>query len=159
MKKKITPVIIITLVLLFMLFIYEPITFFASSTDDYWFGLDILIKSNIIYIIYFLVFLLSIGQLIILISNKIKNEKVYMIYLLLFNVFFVFLYIQGNFLSYNLPLLNGSPIKWGSYTGQMIISVIAFFTVLKDELLIPNLKIEEMFKSVRNKVSDISINQ
>lgn len=31
--------------------------------------------------------------------------------------------------------------------------------VLKDALLIPNLKIEEMFKSVRNKVSDISINQ
>ena len=31
--------------------------------------------------------------------------------------------------------------------------------VLKDALLIPNLKIEEMFKSVRNKVSDISIKQ
>lgn len=31
--------------------------------------------------------------------------------------------------------------------------------VLKDALLIPNLKIEEMFKFVRNKVSDISINQ
>ena len=31
--------------------------------------------------------------------------------------------------------------------------------MLKDALLIPNLKIEEMFKSVRNRVSDISINQ
>lgn len=31
--------------------------------------------------------------------------------------------------------------------------------VLKDSLLIPNLKIEEMFKSVRNKVSEISMNQ
>lgn len=31
--------------------------------------------------------------------------------------------------------------------------------VLKDALIIPNLKIEEMFKSVRNKVSEISINQ
>lgn len=31
--------------------------------------------------------------------------------------------------------------------------------VLKDAMLIPNLKIEEMFKSVRNKVSEISINQ
>lgn len=31
--------------------------------------------------------------------------------------------------------------------------------VLKDAMLIPNIKIEEMFKSVRNKVSEISINQ
>ncbi len=31
--------------------------------------------------------------------------------------------------------------------------------VLKDAMLIPNLKIEEMFKSVRNKVSEISISQ
>lgn len=31
--------------------------------------------------------------------------------------------------------------------------------ILKDALLIPNLKIEEMFKSVRNKVSEISTNQ
>lgn len=31
--------------------------------------------------------------------------------------------------------------------------------VLKDAMLIPNLKIEEMFKSVRNRVSEISINQ
>lgn len=31
--------------------------------------------------------------------------------------------------------------------------------VLKDSMLIPNLKIEEMFKSVRNKVSEISISQ
>lgn len=31
--------------------------------------------------------------------------------------------------------------------------------VLKDAMLIPNLKIEEMFKSVRNKVSEISANQ
>jgi len=31
--------------------------------------------------------------------------------------------------------------------------------VLKDAMLIPNLKIEEMFKSVRNKVSEISIKQ
>jgi len=31
--------------------------------------------------------------------------------------------------------------------------------VLKDAMLIPNLKIEEMFKFVRNKVSEISISQ
>lgn len=31
--------------------------------------------------------------------------------------------------------------------------------VLKDAMMIPNIKIEEMFKSVRNKVSEISINQ
>lgn len=31
--------------------------------------------------------------------------------------------------------------------------------VLKDSMMIPNLKIEEMFKSVRNKVSEVSINQ
>ena len=31
--------------------------------------------------------------------------------------------------------------------------------VLKDAMLIPNLKIEEMFKAVRNKVSEISANQ
>lgn len=45
----------------------------------------------------------------------------------------------------------------GAFDGQC--SNGLYTQVLKDAMLIPNLKIEEMFKSVRNKVSEISINQ
>lgn len=45
----------------------------------------------------------------------------------------------------------------GAFDGQC--SNGLYTQVLKDAMLIPNLKIEEMFKSVRNKVSEISTNQ
>lgn len=45
----------------------------------------------------------------------------------------------------------------GAFDGQY--SNGLYTQVLKDALLIPNLKIEEMFKTVRNKVSEISISQ
>lgn len=45
----------------------------------------------------------------------------------------------------------------GAFDGQC--SNGLYTQVLKDAMLIPNLKIEEMFKSVRNKVSEISISQ
>lgn len=45
----------------------------------------------------------------------------------------------------------------GAYDG--IGSNGLYTQVLKDAMLVPNIKIEEMFKSVRNKVSEISINQ
>ena len=45
----------------------------------------------------------------------------------------------------------------GAFDGQC--SNGLYTQVLKDAMLIPNLKIEEMFKYVRNKVSEISINQ
>lgn len=45
----------------------------------------------------------------------------------------------------------------GAFDGQC--SNGLYTQVLKDAMLIPNLKIEEMFKSVRNRVAEISINQ
>lgn len=45
----------------------------------------------------------------------------------------------------------------GAFDGQC--SNGLYTQILKDSMLIPNLKIEEMFKSVRNKVSEISIDQ
>ena len=152
MKKKIIPVLVITLVFLFMLFIYEPITLYAASTDDYWFTFGMLVKSNLTYIAYFSIFLIAIGQIIISISNKLKKEKVYLIYLLIISSLFIFSYIQGNYLSADLPLLNGSPIEWNSYTTQMIISIIIFIIVMGVNIFLL-IKYKENYKKITTYIS------
>ena len=55
-------------------------------------------------------------------------------------------------MSYNLPLLNGSPIKWGSYTGQMIISVIAFLIILAINIYL-FIKYKEKYKRITINIS------
>ena len=133
MKKylsKICPALVISLVMGFMFFIYESITLFSTTTEDFWFGLWVLVKANLIYLFLFVVLAVLFSSLILLISNKLKKDKIYTYYLLTFNVLFVTMYIQGNFLSGSLPVLDGSPIEWNSYTLQSIISIVLLLIVI-----------------------------
>ena len=49
-KNLIAPSIM-SFVIAFMLFIYEPIITYAANTEDYWFGLKELLLNNLIFLL------------------------------------------------------------------------------------------------------------
>ena len=129
--KRIMPVYVISLVLSFMLYIYEPITMYLTNVNDFWFDINIIIKPLIIYSLC--LFLgISILFTIIYLINRIFSKKaiVYNILVLVLFIGFVCLYIQGNFLVSNLPSLDGTVINWENYTTDSIISIILWVVVI-----------------------------
>ena len=70
-KNLIAPSIM-SFVIAFMLFIYEPITTYASNTEDYWFDLKALLTNNLIIFAIVLIILLLISTFIYFIAKKSK---------------------------------------------------------------------------------------
>ncbi len=145
--KEIIPAIILALVFSFMLFLYEPITTYASNTEDFWFDFNILLKANLVYVIIFIIFIILFSSIVYIIGKWSKKDIIYTIYILLVTTAFVSTYIQGNFLSGNLPTLDGSPIDWGMYTKQNIISIILIIlTIIVNIFMV--IKYKEKYKKI-----------
>lgn len=122
--KKLIPVYILLFVFSFMLFIYEPITMFATNINDFWFDIYTLLKS--IFSIFTLSFLLLSFFFTIFncICNKTKKDKLFDFTIIAFICIFLCLYIHGNFYAGKLPPLDGAKIIWNDYRMQNIISII-----------------------------------
>lgn len=128
-KNLIAPSIM-SFVIAFMLFIYEPITTYASNTEDYWFDLKALLTNNLIIFAIVLIILLLISTFIYFIAKKSKKIIIYNIYVITMFVCFISTYIQGNYLAGSLPTLDGTPIVWTNYTLQGIISIVLWILVI-----------------------------
>jgi len=121
----------ISLVLSFMLFLFEPINMFASNTSDFWFDLKTLLIPS------FLLFGLSIAGFIILINIVyFINKKVFKVLSAMEFIGFICTYIQGNYLVGKLPVLDGTPIDWNGYTVQNIISIVIWLVVIIGTIII-----------------------
>lgn len=145
--KELIPIIILAVVFSFMLFIYEPITTYASNTEDFWFNLNTMLKTNLIYLIISVFSICLCSSIIYIISKWSKKDIIYTYYIMIVITVFVIAYIQGNFLSGNLPTLDGSPIDWGMYTKQNIISIILIIlTFLVNIFMV--IKFKEKYKKI-----------
>lgn len=127
--KKLIPTYILTFVLSFMLFIYEPITMFATNINDFWFDMSLLLKSIFLIFIVSFVGISIFFTLLYFITNKFKKNKIYNIFVIIFLCVFLCLYIHGNFYAGKLPSLDGTKIVWGDYNTQNIISIIICLVV------------------------------
>ena len=107
----------IAFVISYMLFIVEPISMYANNVNDFWFDLSILIKPSLLFF-FGLFLLISVIYNVIYFINK-KALKVFNV--IGFTVF-IYMYIQGNYLVGDLPVLDGTPIDWSNYTKDMVIS-------------------------------------
>ena len=145
--KEIIPAIMLAFVASFMLFIYEPITVYASNTENFWFSFDELLKNNIAFDLIVICLIIIFSTIIYLISKFSKKEIIYNIYILIANVAFIILYIQGNYLAGKLPTLDGSPIQWNEYTTQEIISYIVIVLVLVVNIFLYK-KFKEKYKKI-----------
>lgn len=145
--KKMIPAIIIAFSFSFMLFISEPITMYAANVDDFWFGFTTLLKSNSIVFLAAFLGMIFISSLAYLLDNIFKKKNVFNVFIILFSSCFIYLYIQGNYFSGNLPVLDGSPIVWSSYKLQGTISIILITLILISNIIL-YLKTKESYLKI-----------
>ena len=129
MKKILVP-LIICFVGLFMVFIYEPIISYSANINDYWFDLNELVKTNVLFFCASLIGCILASLFIYYLTKKIKKDWIYYIFLVLLSSLLIISYIHGNYLSNSLPILDGSTISWGKYTTQNIISIAVVLVVM-----------------------------
>lgn len=121
----------------FMLFFFEPILVYSTNIDDFWFDLKIMIWPVLGMFACFL----TVGFLMlfaIYICNLLFAERliVYKGIVLASFICFFLMYLQGNWLSGNLPDLTGEKIIWGNYGKVENIILISAFIVLSVVLLV-----------------------
>ena len=140
--KQLAPAYIISFALCYMLFLYEPVLMYSTNIDDFWFDLGTIIPSMLGAFGLFLAMTLALVTLIYLI-NKRFSETLKVYYFVLFAEFFVFLvsYIQGNYLTANLPALDGGSADWSKYAKDDLITVIIWI-VMGIALIFATVKLE-----------------
>lgn len=134
--KKLLPAYILSFVISFMIYIYEPILTYSTNVNDFWFDFKTMLGVILIY--FSILFLtLSFFYTAIYLINKfiLKKIKLYRYVMILSYVVFIFIYIQGNYLIGSLPTLDGTTINWGSYTTENIVSVCILVVLLIAELI------------------------
>ncbi len=135
--KKMWGQYVIAFAISFMLFFYEPIIFYSNNINDLWFDLRIILHvSNLLFICSFIFILLLLN--ITYFINRKFNKIVYFSFFL----FFIYLYIQGNFLVGSLPILDGTPINWNVYKLQNIISTILLIAMVIAFIIVISKKYE-----------------
>lgn len=126
--KDLLPSIILSLVTAFMLFIFEPITMYATNPNDFWFDIYDIFPTLFVTFLLSSLGLFAIYTIIYVICKLlIKKISIYYIVIAIAFCIFVITYIQGNFLSGNLPGINGQPFNWRLHGEESVISVILWF--------------------------------
>ena len=144
--KYLTFAFIISFVLSFMLYLYEPLLTYSSNINDFWFDFNLMISNIILYMILIFLFLILVYFLLYLFLRR-KNIKIYKIILVISFILFLYTYIQGNYLVGSLPQLNGDIIDWSKYGDENIISILTFLLVVIVELiLIKKYKLDKTIK-------------
>lgn len=100
----------------FMLFVYEPILMYSTNKNDFWFDFSIMIWPVIEIFLKFLLFGIIMALGIYFVNLLFSSQLLFYkgMTLIVFFVFFI-LYLQGNWLAEDLPVLTGEEIAWESY--------------------------------------------
>ncbi len=113
--KKLVPAYVLSVVISFMLFIYEPIIMYATNVNDFWFDFWKMIIPILVIFLCSTILLSLIYSFIYFINKKFfKKLKIYEIILIISYIGFILLYVQGNFLIKNLPGLDGAAMDWSN---------------------------------------------
>lgn len=146
--KNLIPAYVLSFVISFMLYIYEPILIYSANMNDFWFDFKTMIFPIMLFFAN-LFLALSIIYTIIYWINKRFSQKVtfFKVILVLSFIAFLYIYIQGNYLASHLPSLDGTTIEWSTYTTDNVISIIVLiFIILVESITIKKFKIDKVLK-------------
>ena len=122
--KQFVPAIILSFVIGFMFFLYEPITLYANNINDFWFDLYIIIGPAVLSCSLCSISIIVLFSVFYIISHYVHKPTPYYAAFLLVFTFFLISYIHGNFVNGSLPSLNGETIEWQSFHTESTISIV-----------------------------------
>jgi len=129
--KKLKNAYLLSIIICFTIFFYEPITMYANNINDFWFDFWIMLKPILVLFLSSTIIASVLYTLIYKLNDKfLKKINVYNIILVLSYIVFFASYIQGNFLVGNLPALDGTKIVWDSYKIDNIITLIIWLVII-----------------------------
>lgn len=144
MIKKIIPAYILSFVIAFTIFIYEPIVLYAANKTDLWFDFMTMLRP------VFILFTASLIGLIVfftIVKKLSKKDKVYNIILTISFIVYFASYIQGNYLLKDLPALDGTTIVWKGFLLQNLITLFIWIILIVTYILtIKKYKFENVLK-------------
>lgn len=144
MFKKLIPAYILSFVISFTLFIYEPIVLYASNNTDLWFDFKTMLNPVFKLFLISLLFFVIIYTFIKLISRK---DKIYNVSLIISFVIYFASYIQGNYLLSKLPGLDGATIVWKGFFFQNLITTIIWLVLIFTYIItVKRFKFENVIK-------------
>lgn len=109
-KKMIIAGLVLSFVASFMMCFYAPLELFSTNLDEFLFSTSMLVPVLLRNMAIF--FAISVVALAIL---MLIHDKAYNVGLVVYFVLFILLYIQGNFMSGKLPVLDGTPVNWSGF--------------------------------------------
>lgn len=122
--KDIKVGILISLALNFMLLVYAPLELFFTNCESFWFDFALIfpvISATFIASLFLSIFIYACAYA--------GNQKLYNTLILISFILMICSYIQGNFLSQNLPPLDGTDVNWSLYFTGRISSLVLWICV------------------------------
>lgn len=126
--KKLRSAIILSFMIGFMFFIFEPITMYANNVNDFWFDFYTLIGPTTLFFLITSVVLVAFFSIVYFVAKKLKKPAIYNFTLLFAGFCFICAYVHSNFLAGSLPLLDGASFNWQDI-GANVISVTVCLVV------------------------------
>lgn len=123
--KKLIPAYILSFVISFMLFIIEPITLYVNNTIDFNFNFVSILRPMLLLFLGVFVGLSLIYTIIYYINRKFSNKLGFFnVIMIISYILFIFFYIIGNYMSGNLPRLDGTTPDWTIYDTENTIAIV-----------------------------------
>lgn len=124
-KRSIRSMVMLSISICFMLFIYAPLELYLTNKDEFWY--DIYVLAPIMGCVFTI--LTSLCILAFLLINK-CSTRLYDVSVVALFVVFICSYIQGNYLIKYLPTIDGRQIDWSLYSRGRIESVVLWILVI-----------------------------
>lgn len=122
--KKLRSAIILSFVIGFMFFIFEPITMYANNVNDFWFDFYTLIGPTTLFFLGSSLALILFFAGVYFLAKKLKKPAIYNFTLLFAGGCFLCAYIHSNFLAGFLPSLDGTTFDWSDTTANVVSIVV-----------------------------------
>lgn len=130
----------------FMLFVYAPIELYFTNQNEFFYDLYLLIPPLLIN--FAIGFLLSMA--LFMLASRLK---IYNLILCLYLGAFISAYIQGNYMSKWIPVIEGGLIEWNDYSIERIKSILLWVSVSAVMLVIHKKVTERGLKRLLKGVS------
>ena len=141
---ELLPGVLLSVANSFMLCYYAPLEMYMNNQDEFWFDYSIL-QPQVLRMMLGLFAILILVNIAVYVLNK----KVYKLLTLLEIVWFVILYIHGNFFAADLPPMDGTTINWAEYYGKFRDSmIICLITVIVFSLCYKYLSSKKYYNTI-----------